>query len=84
MGKDYKKYIVILLAITCQWVIYLQLGYEPRVGTWSMSNPDTMCNLSVARSWVHGHPLQINPGEPETTILSDLLTPLFVLDLVNV
>ena len=77
IDDERKRLILIFMAIFLQWIIYLQIANDPGAGTWSMSNPDTMCTLSVARSWIHGHPLQIIPGEPFTTILSDLLSPLF-------
>ena len=72
-----KKLLLIFLIILCQWIIYLQIAYDSQAQIWSMANPDSMCTLSVARSWVHGHPLQIIPGDPPSTILADLLSPLF-------
>lgn len=77
MGDEEKKVILIISLLTLQWIIFLQLAFDPITGIWSMSNPDTMCTLSVARSWIQGHPLQIIPGEPASTILSDLLSPIF-------
>lgn len=35
-------------------------------------------NLTIARTWVNGHPLKINPGEPRTTASPDYLYPLFL------
>ncbi len=75
--SDYsRKRAAILLVVVIQWAIFLVLAYDARSGTWVMFNPDTMDTLTMARAWVHGHPLRLLPSEAPSTILSDLLSPL--------
>ena len=51
--------------------------YNDDLHVWSVPNPDTITTLTVARTFIHGHPMSLNKGDPPGTILSDLLSPIF-------
>lgn len=72
-----KPQILILLVLFFQGIIYLHLGYDPLIKLWGLHNGDSMYTMTIARSWVHGSPLQITANGQATTILSDLLSPIF-------
>ncbi len=74
--KPRYRLLLILVVVVLQWVIYLMMGYDSQTGIWTPVHPDTMNTLMMARTLAHGHPLQLLPGDPPSTMLSDLLSPL--------
>ncbi|MBN1426356.1 hypothetical protein JXA88_17550 [Candidatus Fermentibacteria bacterium] len=67
---------LLMVLVVVQWAVYMGFAYAPEVKAWCMPQPDTMNTLLFARTWVHGHPLQVHPGDPPSTMHSDFLSPL--------
>jgi len=75
--KSREELLLIYLLLLLFSVIYLQICYNDELHVWSVPNPDTITTLTVARTFIHGHPMSLNKGDPPGTILSDLLSPIF-------
>ena len=68
--------MIILMLVIVQWAVYVLIAYDGNAEIWCPIHNDTLYTLAFARSWVHGHPLQLVPGDPPSTMHSDLLSPL--------